>query len=443
MVELGIILILILLNGFFVASEFATVAVPRSSMDSLASEGNKPAAAISKILKDPILQDRYIATSQVGITIASLALGMYGEHVIAEWIVHQLGHAIMPEAMVHVFSSVLSVVLLTYFHIVLGEMIPKSLAIQRSKSVMLFLVRPMLFFMRFFRPIVLILNGVNYFILKQFFRIDRRASSIPAFTPEELQLIVKESETEGIISDEIGTVIEQVFSFGDLIAEEIMVPRVNIVALPMKPPSTYLREILRKEPHSRFPVYSGDKDNIVGVVHIKDLAAMQDASEDLPLPMRPVPFVPLTASIEDVLEAMKNLRTHMAVVLDEYGGTAGIITMQDVFEEIVGEIDDTTEATSVKELPDGSFRVDGTVRLDEISELLDINIEEEDIHTIGGLVLDELVRPPKAGDEFVRSNMLVKVVKTRGRGVRLCVVRRVDGPKVEEPDESVDARDQD
>lgn len=431
MLETTIILVLIFFNAFFVASEFATVATPRTAMEAMAQGGSRfanLARYVVSILNSPMNQDRYIATSQVGITFASIGLGMYGEHVIADWIIHQLESAnFMDLAVAHTLASITSVVILTYLHIVFGEMIPKSLALQRPKTLMLAFVVPMLFFMKLFHPIVYVLNGANFLLLKKLFKIDRSKATFPAFSVEELQLIVKESEDVGVISDEIGEVVDQMFTFSQLTAEEIMVPRVQMVALPIRPDVDQLIEIMNKYPHSRYPVYSGDKDNIVGFVHIKDLAVLNEGSGNVPLPMRPVPFVPSTASVEAVLEAMQNLRTHMVVVLDEFGGTDGIVTMQDVFEEIVGEIDEhTSQLTSISKLEDGSIQVRGTVRLNEIEELLELSLEETEIHSISGLVLDQLGRPPEVGDKFNYGPISVEVVKLRGRAARLCIVRKLN-----------------
>lgn len=427
MIPTIIILLLVLLNGLFVAAEFGIVAAPKTSFESMALSGNKFAISVNRILKDPLLQDRYIATAQVGITIASLGLGMYGEHVLADWIVEYIGHSTPLEiATTHTIASILSVAILTYFHIVIGEMIPKSLALQRSKYIMLGLAIPMRFFMSLFAPIVIALNSVNYFILEKLFKINRAESSVPAFSQEELQLIVQESESEGTIGNEIGEVIEHIFEFGDLVAGQVMVPRVQMHALPVRPQIDELREILKKTPHARYPVFSGDKDNVIGVVHIKDLALLHEASGETNLPMRPVPFVPKTAPLEAVVDAMRDLRTHMVVVLDEYGGTAGIITMQDIFEEIVGEIVEEEEVPSIETVNDGTLKVQGTVRLEEIADLLSVTIEEPEINSIGGLVLDRLGRPPKIGDEIQYKNLLVRVLKTRGRAARLCLVEKIE-----------------
>ncbi len=229
MFELCLIFFLIACNALFVASEFATVVAPKQAIEKESHGRRQNRKKIVQVIKIPALQDRYIAASQVGITIASLGLGMYGEEVIAHWITQYLSAvSIVEVAAIHIVASALALVLLTYMHVVLGEIVPKSFALQKSETVMFLLIRPMLFFMKLFKPIIFVLNGANTFLLKNLFGIDRTKATITAFSPEEIQLILQESETEGIINDEIGSVIKQMFDFGELIAEDIMVPRVYV-----------------------------------------------------------------------------------------------------------------------------------------------------------------------------------------------------------------------
>ncbi|HNB22724.1 MAG TPA: hemolysin family protein [Candidatus Melainabacteria bacterium] len=424
MFEFGVILFLISCNALFVASEFATVVAPKQTIEKRALEGDKTAGEIIAVIKEPARQDRYIAASQVGITIASLALGMYGEEVIASWITHALSATKLVElAAVHIAASAISLVLLTYMHVVLGEIVPKSLALQKSELVMFLLIKPMLFCMALFKPIIFVLNGMNTFLLKTIFGIDRSKTSVPAFSADEIQLILQESETEGIISDEIGTVIKQIFDFGELIAEDIMVPRVYVTALPVRPSRAQVEELIRTATHSRFPVYTEDKDNILGTAHIKDLAALLEEYNDNALTIHPVPFVPLSSPLKTVLESMREYSTHMAVVLDEYGGTAGIISIDDIFEEVIGEIDEAITRHKIEELDNGSLRVDGTVHLYELEEYLNVSMEDEEIETLSGLVLDRLKRPPRVGDSFEYKGITIAVSKVRGRGAQICILR--------------------
>jgi CBS domain containing-hemolysin-like protein len=300
-------------------------------------------------------------------------------------------------------------------------MIPKSLALQKSEAVMFFLIGPMLFFMKVFRPIIFILNGMNNFLLRNLMGIDRSKSTFPAFSSDEIQLIIKESESEGIISDEIGSVIEQLFDFGELVAEDIMVPRVHILAVPIRPTKAQVLEIVSQANHSRYPVYAGDKDNIVGTVHVKDLAAFLEARDDRTLIIRQVPFVPQSSTLQSVLESMRQFRTHLAVVLDEHGGTAGIISIQDIFGEVIGEIDESATPPPIATIDSKSVRVLGTVRLEQLAGYLGLVIEE-DVGTISGLVLDQLGRPPRVGDRFNFKNLSIEVTNVKGRGAQSCIV---------------------
>jgi len=425
MFELLVILVLIFFNAMFVASEFAIVSAPKVAIEGEAQQtGSYRALKVLDIVKTPVQQDRYIATAQVGITIASLGLGMYGEEVIAHWLESALEAASVVQVLsIHGLASALSLLILTYFHIVLGEMVPKSLALQRSQAFLMLLVMPMSFFTKLFWPIIFVLNGASNFLLLNLLGIDRAHSSVAAFTPEEIEFIVKESETEGILSDEMGTVIKELFDFGERIAEDIMVPRVHMVALPMRPTSKQIRDVLTHELHTRYPVYQGDKDNIVGAVHIKDLGSLVDSEGDCSLPLRPVPFLPSSAPIQTVLDAMKEYSTHIAIVLDEYGGTAGFITIKDVFEEVLGDYE-ASNASQIERLDENSLRVVGTVRLDEIAEHLMVDLEHEEVTTVSGLVLDRLNRPPRVGDQIEYESVSISVVRIQGRGVHTCIVKR-------------------
>jgi CBS domain containing-hemolysin-like protein len=426
MFEVAIILILIVFNAMFVASEFAIVSAPKVAIEGRAAAGSKRAKRVLDVLKTPALQDRYIATAQVGITIASLGLGMYGEQVLAHWLESLLEHSTFIQvASIHGIASMTALLVLTYFHIVLGEMVPKSLALQRSQLFLTWLVVPMSFFTKLFWPIILVLNGLSNLLLRKLLGIDRAKSSFAAFTPEEIEFIVQESETEGILSDEMGTVIKELFDFGERIAEDIMVPRVHMVALPMRTTGIEVRKVLNTSLHTRYPVFQGDKDNIVGSVHIKDLGSIVDEDGVVSLPLRPVPYLPGSAPIQAVLDAMKEFSTHIAIVLDEYGGTAGFITIQDVFEEVLGDYE-TENAHQIEKMNDGSLRAAGTVRLDEIAELFEIDLEHEEVTTVSGLVLDRLSRPPRVGDHIRYGTVSITVVRVLGRGVHTCTIKKVE-----------------
>ncbi len=294
---------LILLNGAFVAAEFAIVGAPRASIDARAAKGNRLARAVQDVLRDPTRQDRYIATAQLGITVASLGLGMYGEHVLADWLYQAMGHAGAPAWLVsHGLASVIAIVILTYFHIVVGEMVPKSLALQQAETMALWITPPMLWIKTIVFPLVVGLNAIGNGLLR-LLGVNRQAQNAEQYyTPEELQLIVQESEELGAIRAESGQMLQVLFDFANLTAAEVMVPRVRITGLPLGSSPARIRELLGRSPHTRYPVIEHDLDHIVGMIHIKDLLRLLLRNESIgQAHARPLPLVPETASIDTVL----------------------------------------------------------------------------------------------------------------------------------------------
>jgi CBS domain containing-hemolysin-like protein len=272
MTALLIIAGLILVNGLFVAAEFAIVGAPRPAIDAKAARGHRLARAVQAVLRDPRRQDRYIATAQLGITAASLGLGMYGEHAVAHGIERALAAAGLPAALPPgAIASVLAVTILTYFHIVLGEMVPKSLALQYADRMALWITPPMLWTKNLLFPIVVTLNGLGNLVLKGMGVNRFRQTVEQYYTPEELQLIVRESEELGALRGESGRMLQEIFEFGDLTAGQVMVPRVRIVGIPLGTTAAELRELLGESPHTRYPVFDRDLDHIVGVMHMKDV----------------------------------------------------------------------------------------------------------------------------------------------------------------------------
>ncbi|HEX5725484.1 MAG TPA: hemolysin family protein [Longimicrobiaceae bacterium] len=417
-----IILLLVLANGLFVAAEFAIVTVPRVAVERRAAQGNRLARAVLRILREPRRRDRYIATAQFGITIASLGLGMYGEHVLAEWIGHGLEGLGMGEwrwITAHGLASVLAVLILTYFHIVLGEMIPKSVALQAAERTATLVTPAVLWVQMAAFPLIVALNWLGNGLLR-LFGIDRREFSVEHVrTPEELQYIVRESQAGGMLRRESAVVVQELLAFGDLTAGEVMVPRVRVVGLEVGASFAEVKEIVRRSPHTRYPIYQDSLDNILGMVHIKDLfRRLRNERSVHPNDARPVPFVPETAGIDTLLKAMRAGRTQMAVVMDEHGGTAGIATIEDLFEEVVGEIEESPSHTP-DVYRDGAGRVvaAGTARLDEVGEVLGVVLEHEEVDTVSGLVLAFLGRPPVVGDVVDYDDVRFEVTAVEGHGV--------------------------
>jgi len=426
-----IITALILLNGVFVAAEFAIVGAPRAAIDSKAQKGNRLARAVQRVLEDPKQQDRYIATAQLGITVASLGLGMYGEHVIADRIYELLGHHGLPHWLAsHGVASTVAVAILTYFHIVVGEMVPKSVALQRAEQMALWITPPMLWIRNALFPFVVALNALGNVVLKML-GVNRQAQNADQYyTPEELQLVVQESEDLGAIRAESGQMLQDLFEFGDLTAGEAMVPRVRVVGIPLGTTPDQIRQLLGRAPHTRYPVYEGDLDHIIGMVHIKDLLRVLLRDESIQRThARPLPLVPETARLDSVLSTMRRERTQMVIVLDEHGGTSGVVTLQDLFEEVVGDIEEgPATAPQIYRDPNGRLRVPGTMRLDELGQQFDLDLEHEDVDSVSGLILTLLGRPPAVGDIVRYERLLFEVTAVKGHGVDECAVSLIVNP---------------
>ena len=425
MIAFLIITGLILLNAAFVAAEFAIVGAPRAAIDRRAATGNRLARAVQRVLDDPRQQDRYIATAQLGITVASLGLGMYGEHVLAEALFRGMGGHGLPEWLVsHGVASTVAVAILTYFHIVVGEMVPKSLALQRAEQMALWITPPMIWIRNAFFPFVIALNAIGTLVLR-LFGVNRQAQNVDQYyTPEELQLIVQESEDLGALRAESGQMLQELFEFGDLSAAEAMVPRVRVIGIELGTGAEGIRRLLSETPHTRFPVYERDLDHIVGMVHIKDLLRALLNGESIQRSYaRPLPLVPETAPLDAVLTTMRGERSQMVVVIDEHGGTAGVVTLQDLFEEVVGEIDEgPVTAPDIYRDPQGRLHVPGTMRVDELGQQFDLDLEHKDVDSISGLVLTLLGRPPNVGDAVRYDRLLIEVTKVKGHGVEECAV---------------------
>lgn len=422
-------ILLIALNGLFVAAEFAIISAPRTAIKQRAAEGNRVAALVARIQDSPRLQDRFIATAQLGISAASLGLGMYGEHLLAEWLAGEL-QALGAGRWVaaHTLASVIAIAVLSYFHVVIGEMVPKALALGQAERTVLWITPIMQVIQWISFPLIVVLNGIGNGILR-LFGINRSEGSTDRYqTPEEIELIVRESHSGGLLRKEAAGVLQELLDFGDLDAGEVMIPRVRAVALPLGSGPDAIREAVRATPHTRYPVHSGTLDNIVGMVHVKDLLGMLAEERAIgPEDVRPVPFVPETTYVEDVLAAMRVHRSQLAVVMDEHGGTAGIVTIEDLFEEVIGEIPEGPIPASPPAGRSGTgVHVLGTTRVEEVGEQLGVTLEHPEVDTVSGLVLALLGRPPELGDTVEYDEVRFEVTAVQGHGVRECVVERVE-----------------
>lgn len=426
LVPTAIILLLLVANALFVAAEFAIVGAPRANIEHQVAQGSFLARGVLHILEDPKLQDRYIATTQIGISVASLGLGMYGEH----WLARQIELAAAPLGTMawitaNTASSIVAVAALTYLHIVLGEMVPKALALQRPQRTVLYVSPVIRVLERAMLPLVVALNAFGNGLLWLVGIRRREVEGERYHTAEELQFIVQESQQGGLLRGESGQILRDLFEFGDRTAGEAMVPRVLLVGIPVGAEPDELRAIVRTQAHTRYPVYNGDLDRIVGSMHIKDVLRHLISNQPVTArDARELPYVPGPTPVDEVLAAMRRYRAQMAVVMDQHGGTAGLVTIEDLFEEVVGEIEEGRGgATLVREGPD-RIRVRGTVRLTEIGEALGRPLEHRKVTTISGLVLLLLQRPAAVGDVIDWNGLRLEVTGVVGRGVAEAVVTK-------------------
>lgn len=422
-----IIIVLILVNGIFVAAEFAIIGTPLVSVERRAKLGHRIAKQVVSILRNPRRQDEYIATAQLGITFASLGLGMYGEHVLAGWF-HALFFSFGASSWfpAHIAGTVTSVALLTYLHIVFGEMIPKALALQQAERTTLWITPFMLWVKRSLYPLVVGLNRLGDGILR-LFGVNRQFATNLGYTPEELEYLIAESQQGGALRAETGKLLRELLRFSDLTAGEIMVPRVRVIGIPLGESSEELKDLLRGSTHTLYPVYREDLDGIVGFVHVKDLLPKLLHGESLvEADTRPLPFVPYTAKVDDVLAAMYREPVSMAVVMDEFGGTAGIVTVKDLLEEVIGEMHEDLSAWDFHKDAEGRLHVRGSVRLSVVGEQLGIGLEHGEVETVGGLVLSLLGRPAKPGDIVSSGDLRIEVSTVEGNGVESCLIDRLE-----------------
>lgn len=415
-----IVLLLLLLNALFVAAEFAIVGVSRPVIDRRERDGDWRARIVARVLRDPGEQDKFIATAQLGITLASLGLGMYGEHLLAEWLSGQLSF-LGPDPWVaaHTLGSIIAVAILTYFHIVIGEMVPKSIALQQSERSVLWIAPVMRVIQIVVLPLVLLLNGIGNAVLRLVGVRRDRVQDEQYRTPEELAYLVHESQQGGLLRSEQARVVAELLDFDDLVAGDVMVPRVRVAAIPLGADTHALRAMLRDHPFTRYPVYEGTVDHVVGMLHVKDILRCLPRCEPLALAdVRAVPHLPATATMDQVISAMRTARAQMAVVMDEQGGTAGILTAEDLFEEVVGDVGDAKSPhRDIWREAEGVIRCAGTTRLETLGDALGVDLEHEDVETVSGLVLMLLARPPLAGDAVVFRAARIVVIAVEGNGV--------------------------
>jgi CBS domain containing-hemolysin-like protein len=424
--NLLLVMALVFLNGFFVASEFALVKVRHSRLTQLGNEGNKLAQYALKVHSK---LDMYLSATQLGITLTSLGLGWVGEPAIADLIVipalHMFG--ITDETTIHTISYIIAFALITFLHIVLGELAPKSLAIQRSLGVSLALSAPLMFFYQIFRPFIWILNGAANRLLKMI-GVQPAGENEAAHTEEEIRILVNESAKSGIINNDELTLFDNVFEFSDRVAREVMLPRTDMDCLYISAPFSENMRIVRETKHTRYPVALEDKDQIIGFVHITDLFGTDpDADHDLKEFVRPILSVPESMEISRVLKLMQLKKSQLAIVIDEYGGTAGLITAETILEELVGEMQDEFDDEPPSVVVKGDVTsVEGRMLIEDINEMFGLNIEDDEVDTIGGWLFNLLEGDIAKGKKVTQFGYVFEIAEAeRLRVLRVHIYRPV------------------
>jgi CBS domain containing-hemolysin-like protein len=441
LLKLAVVMFLVLLNGFFVASEFAIVKVRASQLDALVEEGHAK-AKFSKHVHSHL--DAYLSATQLGITLASLALGWVGEPFLATMLEPFFVKAgVTSSTVIHGFSFAIAFGIITFLHIVLGELAPKSLAIRKSLGTTLWVSKPLGFFYAVFKPAIWVLNGAANKILKYAFRIDPVGEMELAHSEEELRVILDESEK----SDEVSTlgrdILVNALDMRRRVVRDIMTPRGEVVSLDLEESFEHNVQKALASRHTRFPLCRGHLDNTIGLVHIKELVPMmRDPNPDLLRIKRDVLNVPEMMPLEKLLNIFLTKHAHLAVVVDEYGGTVGMVTLENVLEELVGDIQDEFDAEpeEFNEINENEFTVEGAVGLYELQDMADLTLESSDVSTIGGYVTHLLGHLPKPGEQVQIENYLVTITKADGRRVEQVHFRKLgDAPAANEKTAKFDA----
>ncbi|MBR6712563.1 MAG: HlyC/CorC family transporter [Selenomonadaceae bacterium] len=423
LLQMFLVAFLIAMNGFFVAAEFCCVKMRPSRLETLIQEGNTRAKYAKKLIDE---LDEALSVTQLGITLASLGLGWVGEPFVAELIAPLIHAAGFGETLGHTISFALAFSLITSMHIILGELTPKSMAIAASEKILLNIAIPMLIFWKVMYPFVWLLNRTASFV-SHHLGLSISEGEV-AHNPEEIRLLMKESRKQGLVDDTEVDFVDNVFDFTERNVREIMVPRPDMVCLYLN--KTYeenLATILEEE-MTRYPICDEDKDHIVGFLHIKDLTNVLIQGKRKPSLKklaRKVFFVPESMDVSVLLETMQKNRSQLAIVVDEYGGTAGMVTIEDIIEEIVGDIQDEfdEERPDAEKREDNLYSIDAKMLLEELEDEFGIKIDDEDVDTVGGWLNDKLGGEPRVGQSAAFEGNTFYVEEVEGLRITRVLIR--------------------
>lgn len=418
-INLLLIALLIALTAFFVATEFAIVKIRVSRIDQLIAEEKKGALAAKRVVTH---LDEYLSACQLGITITALGLGWLGEPTVERLLKPLFNYFGLNEALTHLLSFIIAFALVTFLHVVIGELAPKTVAIQKAEAVTLAFAVPIIWFYKIMFPFIWFLNGAAR-TLVQFFGLRPASEHEVALSEEELRILLSESYKSGEINKNELKYMNNIFEFDERIAKEIMVPRTEIMALSIDDSLESIIGLIKKERFTRYPVVEGDKDNILGFINAKEFLTanvptlIKSDELDLEQFINPVIHIIETVHIHDLLVRMQKERTHIAILIDEYGGTSGLVTAEDIIEEIVGEIRDEfdqDEVSEIRKIKDEHYILDTKLLIAQVNNLLGTGISDEDVDTIGGWFLTQNM-DADIGSELKVGDYTFKVIEKDGR----------------------------
>lgn len=432
--NLFVICILLISNAFFVAAEFSMVSVRKTRIAQLTNEGNFNAKFALEALKD---LDKFIAAVQLGVTISSIGLGWVGEANLVKMIEPLFGFlpANYQLTASHTISIAIAFTLVTVLNVVIGELMPKSIALQYPEKISLIVALPMRIITKVFNPVIWILNSLANFFLK-LLQIPQSRTSHLAHSIEELNMLINASYKEGVLNETEKDLLHNVFKFSDLTAKQVMIPRTDMACISSDITFDELNKLASENQYTRYPVYEDSLDHIIGIIHVKDIYALLINNENFSIQrlLRSIFLVPETITMDNLLREFQKRKSQLAIVVDEFGGTSGLITLEDVLEEIFGEVQDefdTDEEADIKEISEDKYLANAMMRLDEIAEFFEIEFIDEDVDTIGGLVVKLLGRIAKVGDNVEFQNLEFNVKEIDGaRITKLLISKKF--PEMEE-----------
>jgi CBS domain containing-hemolysin-like protein len=424
------VFVLVLLNGFFVAAEFSLVSVRHTRIAELVAQGQVSAVAVQDALKNP---DRVIAATQLGITLASLGLGWIGEPAVAHLLqpLVDLFPRVVQSGLSHSISAGLAFASITFLHVVVGELAPKSIALQNPEKTSLVVARPTLWSEMIFKPVIWALNGTGNALLR-LIGVKPASGHELVHSVEELKMLVTASSEGGVVEPQEREMLHAVFDFGELLVGQVMIPRTEIVAVEADIPLEQIIALITESTYTKFPVYDDNLETILGIVHVKDIlrVMLEPGWQEVTarsLVREPI-YVPETIPVSALLQHFQDRRQHIAIVLDEYGGTAGLVTLEDLLEEIFGEVSDPFDRVSpeFQIQPDGSIWIDGMTLIEDVNAHLGLDLEDPNYYTIAGYVLGRLGRIPKVKESIEGDNVRLQVEALDGLRIARVSLTRLD-----------------